>query len=141
VASLDSQLHIANARLNETHAEVRSLMTKQSVQQNRIQELEHLLEATRAQHFSQSHLITAPEKKSQVHMLQVRFSFQHLYIFWLACHFSHFPSHRMLCHIFGLIHFNSSEHGLRTAKNSLQVPAMMNPIHTDKTAIYIAVVS
>jgi predicted nucleic acid-binding Zn-ribbon protein len=74
VASLDSQLHIANARLNETHAEVRSLMTKQSVQQSRMQELEQLLEATRAQHFSQSHLITAPEKGSQVQMLQVRSS-------------------------------------------------------------------
>jgi hypothetical protein len=71
VASLDSQLHIANARLNETHAEVRSLMTKQSAQQNRMQELEQLLEATRAQHFSQSHLITAPGKGCQVQMLQV----------------------------------------------------------------------
>jgi hypothetical protein len=72
VASLDSQLHIANARLNETHAEVRSLMSKQSLQQNRIQELEQLLEVTRAQHFSHSHarMITAPEASSQVRTLQ-----------------------------------------------------------------------
>jgi predicted nucleic acid-binding Zn-ribbon protein len=74
VASLDSQLHIANARLNETHAEVRSLMSKQSLLQNRVQELEQLLEATRAQQFShsQSKMITGPEASAQVRTLQVR---------------------------------------------------------------------
>ena len=74
MASLDSQLHIANARLNETHAEVRSLMSKQSLLQNRVQELEQLLEVTRAQHFShsQSKMIGGPEASNQVRTLQVR---------------------------------------------------------------------
>ena len=74
MASLDSQLHIANARLNETHAEVRSLMSKQSLLQNRVQELEQLLEAMRAQHFShsQSKMIGGPEASNQVRTLQVR---------------------------------------------------------------------
>ena len=68
---MDSQLHIANARLNETHAEVRSLTSKQSLQQNRIQELEQLLEVTRAQQFSQTHMLTGPEASAQVRTLQV----------------------------------------------------------------------
>jgi hypothetical protein len=71
VASLDSQLHISNARLNETHAEVRSLMSKQSLLQNRIQELEQLLEVTRAQQFSQSSMITGPESNAHMRTLQV----------------------------------------------------------------------
>lgn len=72
VASLDSQLHIANARLNETHAEVRALMGKHSLQQNRTQELEQLLEAMRAQHFSSTHMLTGPEPSGHVRTLQVR---------------------------------------------------------------------
>jgi hypothetical protein len=46
-------------------------MSKQSLQHNRIQELEQLLEVTRAQQFSQKHMITAPEASAQVRNMQV----------------------------------------------------------------------
>ena len=79
VASLDSQLHIANARLQEAHTEARSLTSRGSVLQNRVEELEQLLEMTRAQQFSQSRAIAGPEASNHVRTLQARHAMLPLY--------------------------------------------------------------
>lgn len=73
-ASLDSQLHIANARLTETHAELRALLSKLQLQQGRTHELEQLLEGVRAREFSNSFALPSPGGSpggSQVQSIQV----------------------------------------------------------------------
>ena len=61
--SLDSQLHISNARLNEAHTEIRSLTGRQALLQNRIEELEKVIEQLRAQEF-RSRALVAQEQGS-----------------------------------------------------------------------------
>lgn len=62
-ASLDSQLHISNARLNEAHTEIRNLTGRQVLLQNRIEELEKVIEQLRAQEF-RSRALVAQEQGS-----------------------------------------------------------------------------
>jgi septal ring factor EnvC (AmiA/AmiB activator) len=62
-ASLDSQLHISNARLNEAHAEIRTLTGRHVMLQNRIDELERVIEKMREQEF-RSRALVAQEQGS-----------------------------------------------------------------------------
>lgn len=62
-ASLDSQLHISNARLNEAHTEIRNLTGRHVLLQNRIEELEKVIEKMRAQEF-RSRALVAQEQGS-----------------------------------------------------------------------------
>lgn len=56
VASLDSQLHISNARLEEAHAEVRNCTGNIAILQSRVKEFEKLTETMREKEFNMSQL-------------------------------------------------------------------------------------
>lgn len=92
VARLDSQLHIAKTRLEESHSEIRKMTEHNSVLQNRIREFETLTETMREKEFSMSQLVLQRNEDGsemwKVKTIALRFqddrNFQNACVGWLC---------------------------------------------------------